>query len=59
MDFTIIVSFLIYLNTFQVNSNIHTVMLTARLNDSSMIDDIDNTEFDQTIVDFVDKMDYD
>lgn len=32
-------------------------MLTANVNDSFMIDDIDNTEFDQTIVDFVDKMD--
>jgi len=32
-------------------------MLTANVNDSLMIDDIDTTAFDQTIVDFVDKMD--
>lgn len=32
-------------------------MLTAHVNDSSMVDDIDNTEFDQTIVDFVEEMD--
>jgi len=33
-------------------------MLTVNVNDSSMIDDIDNIEFGQTIVDFVDRMDY-
>lgn len=32
-------------------------MLTAHVNDSSMVDDIDNTDFDQTIVNFVDEMD--
>jgi len=32
-------------------------MLTAHVNDLSMMDDMDNTEFDQTIVDFVDEMD--
>lgn len=32
-------------------------MLTANVNDSFVIDDIDNTEFDQTIVNFVDEMD--
>ncbi|KAF0740782.1 putative DNA primase large subunit isoform X1, partial [Aphis craccivora] len=35
-------------NGFYNNSNV---------NDSLMIDDIDTTAFDQTIVDFVDKMD--
>lgn len=32
-------------------------MFTAQVKDSSVIDDMDSTEFDQTIVDFVDKMD--